>query len=159
LHLILIKLLIVPSLTAFLGVLLGGCKFEPDIPPLILPTAPSQPFQDFDPDEGEPLLASDAQSPTLAQEKKDPISARAIDLCGGHDFDGDEQVGSCLAPGGETYYVWIDPATVLEVDRNDAHLASFRFAAIQRKNALVKMEDKGFRLLKGMLILPFEMII
>lgn len=157
LHLIFIKLLIVPSLTAFLGVLLGGCRFEPDIPPLILPTAPSQPFQGFDPDESEPPLAS-AQSPTPAQEKKDPISARAIELCGGRDFDGDEQVGSCLAPGGETYYVWIDPATAIEVNRNDAHLASFRFAAIQRKNALVKMEDKGIRLLKGIGLLPFEIL-
>jgi len=31
---------------------LVGCKFEPDIEPLILPDAPQQPFQEFAPDEG-----------------------------------------------------------------------------------------------------------
>jgi len=59
-------------------------------------------------------------------------SAEAIARCGGRTLtSGDTTRGMCLAPGGETYYVWIDPNEVMEVvrDTDDPNQGPFQTAA------------------------------
>jgi hypothetical protein len=116
---------------AWFVVLLAGCKFQSDIQPLELATAPPQPFGAFAPDEQE-LEELDQTPAALSRTFGDITSADAIARCEGRELAGDEQVGACLAPGGDAYYVWINPDDVRLVDRNNPHLVSFRFSALNR---------------------------
>jgi hypothetical protein len=50
-------------------------------------------------------------------------------------------MGSCLAPGGSTYYVWISADEVMEVDRNDPFLQAFRFSALNRTDEISDIQD------------------
>lgn len=112
---------------------LSGCEFEPDLAPLELPTAPPQPFSQYSGEisvpEVEVLPAEQSQA---TANFGDLTSADAISLCGGRESYGDENVGSCLAPGGDSYFVWIGPDQVILVDRSDPYLQAFRFAALNR---------------------------
>ena len=119
---------------------LVGCKFEPDIEPLILPDAPQQPFQEFAPDEGQVQEVS-PEGITPARSIGDMSSRDAIEICEEDEYFGDENVGSCLSPGGESYYAWITPDNMRLVDRNDPYLHSFRFVALNRKAKLDKIND------------------
>jgi len=65
-------------------------------------------------------------------------SRDAIEICEEDEYFGDEDVGSCLKPGGESYYVWIAPDNVRLVDRNNIYLHSFRLVALNRKAKLNK---------------------
>lgn len=118
-----------------LSVGLSACAFDfkAQITPLVLATAPSQ----YVPGAVEPATA---EPPTQAAVTVTPSrgfgefsSAQAIELCQGNEFFGDEYVGTCLAPGGEGYYVWIDPERVILVDRANPYLQSFQIAALSRE--------------------------
>lgn len=107
--------------TVIVSVLLSACEFEftPDVVPLELGTAPPESF-------------SERVSPQEQQGQPPFTSADAIDACGGTEVTGDELMGSCLAPGGESYYIWISAEEVLLVSRDDPHIQAFRFAAVNR---------------------------
>ncbi len=62
----------------------------------------------------------------------DLSSEEAISLCGEREYFGDESMGSCLAPGGDSYFVWVGSNQVMLVDRSDPYLQAFRFAALNR---------------------------
>ena len=120
---------------------LVGCKFEPDIEPLILPDAPQQPFMEFKPGEGK-VQESSPEVVTPAPSFDVLRSRDAIEFCQQKEYFGDKDVGSCLKPEGESYYVWIAPDNVQLVDRNNPYLQSFRFVALNRKAKLDKIDDK-----------------
>jgi len=116
------------GLTAFVGfslfvcVLTGGASarapgrqidFTPDIPPLQMTQT------------AQALNLNTAVAPTAVPEGAHiPItdsvwivqglaSEEALALCS--DQWGNQERGICVAPGGSTYYVWIEPGTVMEV--------------------------------------------
>jgi hypothetical protein len=68
-------------------------------------------------------------------------SDEAIDLCEEREYHGDETMGSCLAPGGDSYYVWISPEEVMEVDRTNEFLQAFRFAALNRSDKIGDIQE------------------
>jgi hypothetical protein len=105
---------------------LAGCRFEPSIPPLEVGTAPPQPFGAAVPGSAEPpavLPETPPASPPVAGGLP-RTSSEARALCGEDllygDSYGDEDVGYCLAPGGDTYYVWLTPDQVFEIATNEA---------------------------------------
>ena len=55
---------------------------------------------------------------------------------------GDENVGACLAPGGDAYYVWITRDDVRLVDRSNPFLGSFRFSSLNRSINLETVSEK-----------------
>ena len=122
---------------------LSGCQFESDLVTLEIPTAPPQPFSQ-DAQQGQAPQVED-----LAQPQQPPdttafgalTSAEAKNLCEGREYYGDDNVGSCLAPGGDSYYVWIAPDQVLLIDRNDPYLQAFRFAALNRADKQGKVDE------------------
>lgn len=68
-------------------------------------------------------------------------STEAIEACRDREYYGDETMGSCLAPGGDSYYVWISPEELMEVDRNNEYLQAFRFSALNRSNEIGEMRE------------------
>jgi len=118
------------------GILLNaaGCQFEEDLVTLEIPTAPPQPFSQYSQEEQEPQVEElpQSQQPPATTPFGALTSAGARELCGDREDYGDENVGSCLAPGGEAYYVWIAPDQVLLVARDDPYIQAFRFAALNR---------------------------
>jgi len=132
---------------AIWGLLLASaasCEFEPDIEPLILPDAPAQGFQEFSPEqpEVEELAPGDAAA---AQSFGGLTSEDAIEMCQEREFYGDAEVGTCLAPGGESYFVWADPDDVRVVERADPFLQAFQFSALNRAES----ENTFFEMLQG----------
>ena len=129
-----------------LSVSLSACEFqfESQITPLVLATAPPQYLPGA-------VGASTSEQPTLPAATVTPSrgfgvfnSSQAIELCARLEMVGNERVGSCLAPAGETYYVWIEPDNVLEVARNDEYLDEFREAATKRVEALGVLADEWY---------------
>ena len=80
---------------AFLtAALIGGCDFQGDLVPLEIPTAPPQPFQASVPEEVPEVEPAE-------QENVGPSTSEdAIEFCQGNELFGDEDVGTCPAPGG-----------------------------------------------------------
>jgi hypothetical protein len=136
----------------WLALLLAGCKFESDISPLELATAPPQPFGAFSPDEQEVDELEQTPSPP-SRSFGDITSADAIARCEGRELAGDEEIGACLAPGGDAYYVWISPDDVRLVDRNNSYLVSFRFSALNRHVSQETVAEKLRQLPKLGLVL------
>ena len=131
----------VPVAFAFLAaIFLGGCDFQGHLVPLELPTAPPQPFQGSVPEEELEIKPAEQAPERPSRTFGDITSEAAIEICQGHEFFGDEDVGTCLAPGGEGYYVWIDPDLVILVDRADPYLQSFQIASLSRE-----IEQAGWR--------------
>lgn len=134
----------------------GEIEFTPDITPLLPVTSAPQPFGQT-PD---PLL----QTPEVLREPEViplPLSLMtseiALLLCDANEYFGDESVGSCLAPGGGSYFVWLSPERVIEVNRNHEFLLAFRFSALNRKEEMAKIGElmrkvPGVGLLIGELI-------
>lgn len=136
---------------------LAACSFQPHIEPLVIETVPPQPFGEFLP----PVAGDTTPIPSLPPNHALPLdgltSSTAIELCGGLQYHGDENVGTCLAPGGNTYYVWSDPSNVLEVAADHPLLDAFRTAAVQRLAAQTKYRDKLFDVTKKLAPLPLEL--
>ncbi|HLC02503.1 MAG TPA: hypothetical protein VJK02_05660 [Anaerolineales bacterium] len=139
------------------SVFIAACSFQPHIEPLVIETVPPQPFGEFQP----PLATDITPVPSPPPDRSLPLdnltSSRAIDLCGGLQYYGDENVGTCLTPGGNTYYVWSDPSNVLEVAADYSQLDAFRTAAAQRLIAQTKFRDKLFDVMKKLAPLPLEL--
>lgn len=109
----------------------ASCKFEPDIEPLILPDAPPQALQEFSPEQPQVQeLAPEEAAPPASF--GDLNSEDAIELCQEREFYGDAEVGTCLAPGGESYFVWVTADDVRVVNRGDPFLQAFQFSALNR---------------------------
>jgi len=116
---------------AFLtAALLGGCDFQEDLVTLEIPTAPPQPFQALLPEEGPEVQPAEQEAEGPSRAFGYITAEDAIEICQGDEFFGDENVGTCLAPGGEGYYIWIDSDTVILVDRENPYLQSFQMAAL-----------------------------
>ena len=129
------------------SILLAACEvgFTPDIEPLILEEAPDQPFTD--------QIGSEEPSPDgLAQESAgdaEPVSeytsADALALCGEDLSWGDESMGTCLAPGGDSYFAWTNEGNVIRVIADVTELSQliFQQAARDRASALGEIRSQG----------------
>lgn len=132
----------VVGLSVSVSVLLAACEvsFEPDVVPLVIEEAPRAAFENGG-------IDTDSASELESQVPGDPAgfgvldSSDAIAVCGEIELVGDSQTGSCLAPGGEAYYVWIDPDSVLLVSRDDEHLIAFREAAGKHTSSLTEVDE------------------
>jgi len=137
--------------------LLVACGFQPHIEPLVIGTVPPQPFQASTSIQGTPPDL-DQPFPTTPPPPTGSItSGAAIEFCAGLQFYGDEDVGTCLAPGGQTYYVWSDPSNVLEVSGDHPQLDAFRLAALQRLAAQTTFRSKLFDVTKKLAPFPIEL--
>ena len=146
------------SLRLFLVALLAGCdiQFASDIPPIPWPTPEGQPFGEVAPvGTALPMAPLETSVPSLVIGEL--TSADAIELCQGMEYFGNEDVGTCLTLGGESYYVWIEPGRVLEVARNNPYFSEFRTASSLRKSAIGARDDAR-RSLTKLLLLPFEIL-
>ena len=72
---------------------------------------------------------------------EDPISEDAIELCNREEYYGDETMGSCLAPGGESCFVWISPDEVMEAAWDTEFLIPFRMAVLNRSDSLGALNE------------------
>ena len=127
------------GLLAKLGLVVGvlsslyGCEFEADFAPLEFPTVPPQPFSQNSNEFFAPEMEDLPDEQSRARSGFGDLSSEeAITLCGGREYFGDESMGSCLAPGGDSYFVWVGSDQVMLVDRSDPYLQAFRFAALHR---------------------------
>ena len=135
---------------------LSACEtqFEPQLTPLVIPTVGPQPFQGDIETSGTQLPTVPAGTVTPAAGFGEFTSSQAIELCQEIEYFGDERIGSCLAPGGETYFVWVSEDQVMEVSRDNDFLASFRTAAGLREGALNERSQRAFSLAwKGPMLL------
>lgn len=118
----------------------GEIEFTPDITPILPVTSAPKPFGQT-PD---PLLQTPEVLPeptAISQPLGLMTSEKALVLCDENEYFGDERVGSCLAPGGESYFVWLSPERVTEVNRNHEFLLAFRFSALNRKEEMTNIEE------------------
>jgi len=124
-------------------------EFEPDIDPLIIESAGDQPFSDeFDAQAG-PIDALPEETPIEEDSLSEFSSSDAMALCGTGLSWGDETMGLCLAPGGDTYFVWTSDENVIRViaDLTDVNQAIFLQAAKDRASALEEIESQKRSLL------------
>jgi hypothetical protein len=134
-----------------LSIVLSACgeiTFTPDIPPLILGNIETPSV--FQTPEG---LAT--QPPSIPMDNI--TSEDAIELCGESEYFGDQDMGVCLGPGGESYYVWIVSDKVMKVTRDNPFLSEFRSAVIERKSEISK-RDATIGSLWKVILLPFEIL-
>lgn len=75
-------------------------------------------------------------------------------MCQEREFYGDAEVGTCLAPGGESYFVWVAPDDVRVVERADPFLQAFQFSALNRAES----ENTFFEMLQGWWQIPLVLI-
>ncbi len=124
------------------SMLLSSCEvsFEPDIEPLVIEEAPGEAFANGEID-SESSLELESQVPVDPATFGVLDSSDAIAVCGEMELVGDSRSGSCLAPGGEAYYVWTDSDSVLLVARDDEHLLAFREAAEKYASSLAEVEE------------------
>ena len=119
-------------------------QFEPDIDPLILESAGDQPFSD------ELGSQADSMQPPLEETpaEEDPFSefssSDAMALCGAGLSWGDETMGMCLAPGGDSYFVWTSDDNVIRVtaDATDVNQAIFLQAAKDLVSAVEEIDSQ-----------------
>lgn len=131
------------------SILLTSCEIEftPDVIPLELETVPEQPFK-------EPMPESEQELSELSTEEAVPEgnakpefdSSDAIELCGNDLTWGNKTMGACLAPGGNSYYIWKSPTDIylVPVNPNDPDQVGFLQAVIGRNGATASMQ-KGAR--------------
>ena len=110
--------------------------FTPDVEPLVIDEAGDQPFQDPSIQEAESVDEIDDEEPEPSSGFEGFTSADAIAICEEREYFGDENVGMCLAPGGESYYVWVARDTVFAVARYSAYFGAFAPAVAIRASEL-----------------------
>ncbi len=115
--------------------LLVGCEFEPDIDPLILPDAPPQAFQSASEEGGEIVEPVQQTAGGGVIGLAGFNSAQVMVQCGDQLTWGDEEVGICDVPGKDSFYLWVDPNQVIEVEAGDPDLLQFQQAAQNRIDA------------------------
>lgn len=119
-------------------------QFEPDVEPLIIEEAPDQPF--------ESEIGSDNSSveefPQGVVDGAEPVSeltsSDALALCGESLSWGDQSLGMCLAPGGDTYFAWTNEGIVIRVvaDTTDINQAIFQQAAWGRASSIGEIKSQ-----------------
>lgn len=135
------------SFLILFSIVLTACDvaFTPDIEPLVIEEPGDQLFI-------EDGIVKDTSTEELSQGSVNDddtvsefISTDAIALCGGGLSWGDETLGMCLAPGGDTYFIWTDEGDVKRVfaDTADNNQAIFRQAVEDRSSALNAIEDQS----------------
>lgn len=128
-------------------------QFEPDIDPLILETAGDQPFSDDFDAQADSIDAPLEETPQEEDSFSEFSSSDAMALCGTELSWGDETMGKCLAPGGDTYFVWTNDDNVIRVtaDPTDINQAIFLQAAKDRVSAVEEIDSqKRSLLLEGL---------
>lgn len=119
--------------------------FTPDVALLILEEAPDQSFTDeFSPQEVSPEELE--QEPATDVEPVNKFTpADALAQCGDGLSWGDELMGMCLAPGGDSYFVWTEEGSVIRVnaDATDITQGIFQQAARDRASALSEIKAQG----------------
>lgn len=133
----------ITSLLLASSLLLTACdvKFAPDVKPLVIEEAGDQPFQDSSIDESESIEGTEENDIKPIIGFGGISSTDAIALCNEREFYGDNNVGSCLAPGGESYFVWTSPDNVIEVARDSPFYREFLAASQNRANELGDIES------------------
>jgi len=136
----------VSVLIAF-SVLSTSCEiqFEPDIEPLILEQAPNQPFANDIGSEDSSLEDVPQGAVDAAELDSEFTSSEALALCGQGLSWGDESMGMCLAPGGDTYFGWTNEDNVIRVvaDATDINQGIFQQAVRDRASALSEIKSQG----------------
>jgi hypothetical protein len=128
-------------------------KFEPDIDPLILESAGDQPFSDELDTQADSMQAPLEETPVEEDPVSEFSSSDAMALCGAGLSWGDETMGMCLAPGGDSYFVWTSDDNVIRVtaDPTDVNQAIFLQAAKDRVSAVEEIDSqKRSLLLEGL---------
>jgi len=128
-------------------------QFEPDIDPLVLDSAGDQPFLDELNAQTESIQAPLEETLVEEDSFSEFSSSDAIALCGTGLSWGDETLGMCLAPGGDSYFVWTSEGNVIRVtaDPNDVNQAIFLQAAKDRVSAVEEIDrQKRSLLFEGM---------
>lgn len=133
-------------LTAF-AILLTACEiqFEPDIVPLVIEEVPGQPFaNEITPGDSPPEALPPAEEPA-AEPLSEFSSSDALALCGTGLSWGDETMGMCLAPGGDTYFAWTNEGNVIRVvaDASDISQVIFQQATRDRASAISEIKSQG----------------
>ena len=130
------------TFTAFLAIALAGCKFQSDIAPLIIPSAPPPAFQSSPETAGEvsPLEPEIAGGGLRLLGGFD--SSHATAQCGESLTWGDVEVGLCDVPGKDTFYIWTSSDQVYEVSAGHPYLAHFLQAADERASAAEDYEKE-----------------
>lgn len=135
------------SIWIVVSILLTSCQiqFEPDIEPLIIEEVPDQSIA-----EGAVEIASGVEdaaggSPGPTEPISEFNSSEALALCGIGLSWGDESMGMCLAPGGDTYFAWTDMDNVIRVpaDATDINQGIFQQAARDRASAIDEIKSQG----------------
>jgi len=111
---------------------LTGCKFESDIVPLILPTAPPQAFQSSVDPAGETSGMQPESAGGGARWLAGFDSSAAMAQCGEELSWGDADVGMCDVPSKDTFYVWVSTEQVYEIEAGSPYVAQFLAAAENR---------------------------
>jgi hypothetical protein len=134
------------AFTAF-SLLLTACEiqFEPDIEPLVIEEVPDQPFANEIPPGDSSLEPLPLEEDAGAEPDSDFSSSDALALCGAGLSWGDETMGMCLAPGGDTYFTWTNDGNVIQVvaDATDINQAIFQQAARDRASAISEIKSQG----------------
>lgn len=128
-------------------------EFEPDIEPLIIEGAGDQPFSDELDAQADSMQVPLEETQLEEDSFSEFSSSDAMALCGTELSWGDETVGICLAPGGDTYFVWTDDDNVIRVtaDPTDVNQAIFLQAAKDRVSAVEEIDSqKRTLLLEGL---------
>jgi len=129
------------------SLLLTACdvEFAPDIEPLILEEAPDQPFTgEFGPQESSPEELE--QEPAIDAEPVNEFTPTdALAQCGSGLSWGDETMGMCLAPGGDSYFAWTEEGNVIRIlaDASDINQAIFQQAARDRNSAIEEVKGQS----------------
>lgn len=133
-------LIIRKAISLFLAssLLLTACDigFTPEVEPLVIEEPGDQPFQEQPIDEAETIHELEEQDVEPSQEFDGFTSDDAIALCEEREYFGDKDVGMCLAPGGDTYYIWEAPDKVIAIERDNTYVDDFAAAVVNRANAL-----------------------
>jgi hypothetical protein len=120
---------IITFLTIF-ALLISSCRFDPNIDPLVILDPTLKALGTVQPG-GNP---DDLLRAVPDGEETGLTSEEAMALCISGMY-GDSDIGSCIAPGGETYYAWSSPDRVIEVDITNPWIVEFRTAALNRSAA------------------------
>jgi len=99
----------------------GPIQFTPDVAPLVTEEPPDS------------ILEDEVQF----------TSSDAMQLCGSELLWGDGTMGMCLAPGGNSYYVWTGPSEVMivPVDATNPNQLGFLQAVIDRSDDMASMVE------------------
>jgi len=125
-----------------LALALTGCKFEADIPPLVIPTAPPPAFQSSVEAEGEVTQLEPGAAGGGLRLLGGFDSSQAMAQCGDELSWGELDTGFCDVPGKDTFYIWTSPDQVYEVGAGDPNLVQFQQAVLARMAATAEFEKE-----------------